>query len=491
MKFGSVCSGIEAASVAWEPLGWKAQWFSEIDPYSCALLEQRYPDVPNLGDMCNLTERFREEPTTIDVLVGGTPCQSFSVAGFREGLDDDRGNLAFEFIRIVDEVRPRWVVWENVPGVFSSISHRAPDPRQPEYDLESEGGSGVRWKTDDLAMVVDEYEAIERHSFGCFLATLSELGYGYCYRVFDAQYFGVPQRRKRVFVVGYLGDWRPPTAALLERESLRRDPAPSQKTREELTGPLVTRASGGCIGNDFDTSGGLVEVARTLPSRGDSGGLGTDFDLDGGVVAYRGGRVSGERDVAACLSAHGQRIDFEVETFVTHTLTGEGFDASEDGTGRGPPLVPHPLIPFEEQSPPLTGQHYGDNASREGMLVPFDETQITHPENRSNPQDGDPSPTLSTDARPPSIRTGGRGSRNLMVMVDQIRRLTPLEAERLMGFPDGWTNVEYRGKPAKDSPRYRSLGNSMAVSVMTYIGKRISMVEEIITSLAEQYPHGE
>ena len=376
MKFGSVCSGIEAASVAWEPLGWKAQWFSEIDPFCCALLGERFPDIPNLGDTLKLRERFREEPADIDILVGGTPCQPISAAGKRGGMDVPRFELTREYVRLAGELQPQWIVWENPTGIFS----------------------------------IDEGRI-----FSWFIRSLEELGFGLAWRVFDAQYAGVPQRRKRVFVAGYFGgDWRPPCAVLFESESLRGDNPPSRKAREEVTGPLVTRATGGCVGNDFDTSGGLVEVAGTLPSRGDSGGLGTDFDLDGGVVAFGGGRTSGERDVAARLSAHGRRIDFEVEAFVTHALTAEGFDASEDGAGRGCPLVAMSenadgeMVPVFTQTPPLTGQHYGDNASREGLLIPFDETQITSRENRSNPKAGDPSPTLNESGRAPTIAFDAR-----------------------------------------------------------------------------------
>jgi DNA (cytosine-5)-methyltransferase 1 len=180
MRYGSVCSGIEAATVAWHPLGWEPQWFSEIAPFPCKVLAHHYPNVPNLGDMTRLFDNETFRDSTIDVLVGGTPCQSFSTAGLRKGLADPRGNLALVYLRIVDEKRPRWVIWENVPGVLSSNGGR---------------------------------------DFGSFLGALGQLGYGFAYRVLDAQYFGVPQRRRRVFVVGYIGDWRPPAAVLFERKS--------------------------------------------------------------------------------------------------------------------------------------------------------------------------------------------------------------------------------------------------------------------------------
>ena len=170
MRYGSVCSGVEAATMAWHPLGWEAQWFSEIEPFPSAVLQHHYPEVPNLGDMTLIHSNPIFNETTIDVLVGGTPCQSFSVAGLRKGMEDPRGNLALEFCRIADKAKPQWIVWENVPGVLSS-----------------NGGK----------------------DFGSLLGALGELGYGFAYRILDAQNFGVPQRRRRVFVVGYLGDWRP------------------------------------------------------------------------------------------------------------------------------------------------------------------------------------------------------------------------------------------------------------------------------------------
>lgn len=192
MRYGSVCSGIEAASVAWQPLGWDAAFFSEIEPLPCAVLAARYPTVPNLGDM---TKYASWQTAEIDILVGGTPCQSFSVAGLRKGLADPRGNLTLTYAGIVDRYRPRWLVWENVPGVLSDKSG----------------------------------------AFGAFLGALGSIGYGFAYRVLDAQYFGVPQRRRRVFVVGYLGDWRRAAAVLFERESLSRNPPPRRKAGEGIT----------------------------------------------------------------------------------------------------------------------------------------------------------------------------------------------------------------------------------------------------------------
>src|SRR5687767_334101 len=190
MRYLSVCSGIEAATVAWHPLGWTPAAFSEIEPFPRSVLAHHYPETPLHGDFTTIGA---DDYGPIDLLVGGTPCQSFSIAGLRGGLADDRGNLALEFLRLADRTRPRWLVWENVPGVLSS-------------------GDG--------------------RDFGSILGGLVELGYGFAYRVLDAQYFGVPQRRRRVFVVGHLGSWQRAAAVLLERHGLQGHPPPRRQTRK-------------------------------------------------------------------------------------------------------------------------------------------------------------------------------------------------------------------------------------------------------------------
>lgn len=190
MRYLSVCSGIEAASVAWHPLGWEAVAFSEIEAFPSAVLETRWPGVPNLGDMTSIEgEKYHG---AVDVLIGGTPCQDFSIAGKRAGLSGERSGLAMHFARLVRDIRPRWLVWENVPGAFSTNGGR---------------------------------------DFGAFAGALAELGYGLAWRVLDAQCWGVPQRRRRIFLVGYLGDVRPAGAVLFERESLRRHTPPRECER--------------------------------------------------------------------------------------------------------------------------------------------------------------------------------------------------------------------------------------------------------------------
>ena len=414
MRYLSVCSGIEAATQAWHPLGWVPLAFSEIEKFPSAVLAHHYPDVPNLGDMT----RYQEWPDAeLDILVGGTPCQSFSVAGLRKGLADPRGQLMLSYLGIAQKYRPRWIVWENVPGVLSSHGGR---------------------------------------DFGTFLGALGELGYGYAYRVLDAQYvrthrFGraVPQRRRRVFVVGYLGDWRRAAGALFDRESLSGNPPPRREAGQGVAPTISARPTGG-------------------------GGLGTDFDCDGGLIASTG-------NVAHCLNAGGMgRIDYETETMVAHALRGEGFDASEDGTGRGTPPVPIAFSAkdyggdaMEGVSPTLrAGGHAGSHANAGVMpAVAFD----------LRGREGGAMPEGPHDTANLRAASGG-SSRSYVAQPWAVRRLTPTECERLQGFPDGFTRIPYRGKPADkcpDGPRYKALGNSMAVNCMEWIGERIQMVENL------------
>jgi DNA (cytosine-5)-methyltransferase 1 len=395
MIYGSVCSGIEAATVAWHPLGWRAAWFAEIEKFPSAVLAHHYPRVPNLGDFTRIESR---EP--IDLLVGGTPCQSFSVAGLRGGLADDRGNLALEFLRLAQRARPRWLVWENVPGVLSSNGGR---------------------------------------DFGAILGGMVELGYGIAYRVLDAQHFGVPQRRRRVFVVGYSGDWRRAAAVLFERNSLSGHPAPRRETGE---------------GASYDVAPCIGASGRGFERAGDTRGQDC-------VVASTG-------DIAHCLNAGGMgRIDYESETMIAHALRADGFDASEDGTGRGTPLIAFSVkdhgADAGELAPTLrAGGHYKSHANAGVMPAIAFGTQMSTPHWQHDVSD-------TLQAKNPKGVAQGMA----------VRRLTPMECERLQGFPDGYTLVPYRGKPAADGPRYKALGNSMAVPVMAWIGRRIAMVERI------------
>ena len=500
MRYLSVCSGIEAVSVAWQPLGWQPAMFAEIDPFCCWLLRSRYRasrpiympgphDAPTRkeakqraaairnvialpadGDVINAGDFTRigaHDAGTIDLLAGGTPCQSFSIAGKRAGLDDPRGNLTIEFARLAGRLRPLWLVWENVPGILSIDDGR---------------------------------------TFGAFLGMLVELGYGIAYRVLDAQYFGVPQRRRRVFVVGCSGNWRAATAVLLERHGLSGYPPPRREAGKDIAPTLSARAHGG-------------------------GGPGSYFDIDGGLIP-------GMESISRCLNAGGTgRQDVSTETMVVHSLSAEGFDASEDGTGRGVPMIPiaictahtqsngsgfsdgiaHSLERGTTQAVAFSAKDYGADASDvaptlRGMGHDASHTNgggqvaIAFAQNQSGDVlSGEVMQSLGTNANATgrnaanvavawtgelnastdivgTTQRGGEGGRADGVMTPQmaVRRLTPRECERLQGFPDDYTLVEYRGKPAADGPRYKALGNSMAVPVMRWLGQRIAAVDAIL-----------
>ena len=471
MKFLSVCSGIEAASAAWTPLGWKAVAFSEIEPFPCAVLAHHYPDTPNWGDMT----KYKEWPDVpIDLLCGGTPCQSFSVAGLRKGLDDPRGNLMLTFGAIAAKYRPKWLVWENVPGVLSSNGGR---------------------------------------DFGAFLGMLGELGYGFAYRVLDAQYFGVAQRRRRVFVVGCLGDWRSAAAVLFERHSLSGHPAPRRQAGKVAPTIPSRSTAGGGLGTDFDCDGEL-QVAGTMKACKDSGGWSNSADhaaagymIPVETLCVATGQVGAEigaeigADMAPTLNCNHEA------PYVAHSLRGEGFDASEDGTGRGTPLVP---VAFAENSRHELRLEGGDGqrtgalstgGGKPGQGVPMiafpanlSGTQCASAENLSpslgalNPtavafnmhKSGNKASSLGiSEDRTDCLIATANSPFAVQQMGRQVRRLTPEECEALQGFSRGYTNVPHRNKPAADGPRYKALGNSWAVPCARWIGERIESVEAL------------
>jgi len=405
MRYASVCDGIGAAHVAWQPLGWECAWTSEIEPFPSAVVEQRW-GFPNVGDMTAITEEMLDEHGSVNLLAGGTPCQSFSVAGLRGGLADPRGNLALRFVQFAAVMQPQWIVWENVPGVLSS-------------------GKG--------------------RDFGTFLGALGQLGYGFAYRVLDAQWFGVAQRRRRVFVVGYFGDWRRAAAVLFERESVFGNPPTRGKawqgvarsTASSLTssGRGVERC-GESRGQD-DIVLAAPEVANPLTARMGKG-INTTCDEGQTAVVAFGGQMS-EPQFDVDLSQTLQRKNPQA---VAHTLKGRGWDGSEEGTGRGVPLVPS------------QGFTYSGYSNQPAWIT------------------GD-----RTDCLPASGHSDGSHQGVGIVAPMSVRRLTPRECERLQGFPDDYTLIEYRKKPAADGPRYKALGNSMAVPVMRWIGERIAQQE--------------
>ena len=465
MKYLSVCSGIEAASKAWEPIGWEPVAFSEIEPFPSAVLKHHWPEVPNLGDMSKY-EQWNIPSGTVDLLVGGTPCQSFSVAGLRQGLKDPRGNLMLTYLAIAERLKPRWLVWENVPGVLSS-----------------NGGK----------------------DFGSFLGALGELGYEWAYRVLDAQWFGVAQRRRRVFVVAHLGKGNLAAKVLFESESVRRDTAPSREARQGVASNVAPSLT---ASNDPSRSpqssevtqqvnAVLEAVAETLMASDHKGpghnrdhnfimqptpadnpqiftpsshagykeGIGTlrsnGGDLGGGsenlAVLYENhpndSRVTGPHDVApSCVSRYGTGggnvpLVQEAIAFEPGIATREGSDSR-----------------FVKELSPTLRKEMGDN-------------QVAVAVDIYNQAVGAKSQTLRSGAS--SIEHSG----GVINPADRmaVRRLTPRECERLQGFNDDHTLIPWRNKPADqcpDGPRYKALGNSMAVPCMAWIGKRIDAVEK-------------
>lgn len=402
--------------MAWEPLGWRAAAFAEIAPFPSAVLAHRWPQVPNLGDFTAISAETVHALGPVSVCIAGTPCQPFSIAGLRQGLDDPRGNLALAFLRIVDLARPRWVVWENVPGVLSSNRGR---------------------------------------DFGTFLGALAKLGYGFAYRVLDAQYFGVAQRRRRVFVVGCLGDWRSAAAVLFERDCLSGNPAPRRQAGARVAGTLEVRAgSGGFDPGAHGAAAGHLVAAGLAPTLAASG-----------EGAARTGNARTESDF-----------------LIAHTLRAGGFDASEDGTGRGTPLV----------ATASNWQSGGDcrikpTAERTDALHANQTPAVYHSTVKTTGHQGDtvvPCSSVWPCLPAQTANNGGGGGAILHRLSEMaVRRITPVEAERLQGFPDGYTAVSYCGRPATacpDGPRYHALGNSMAVTVIQWIGKRIDLADSLL-----------
>lgn len=556
MRFGSVCSGIEAASAAFGPLGWEAAWLAEIEAFPSAVLAHHYPSVPNLGDMTKIAAMVRDEEIEApDLLCGGTPCQSFSVAGLRKSLDDARGNLSLEFIRIanaIDDIRrnhgrkPAYILWENVPGVLST----------------------------------------KDNAFGAFLgglcgrdAAIHQPGGGWtsagvvagpqrvvAWRVLDAQYFGLAQRRRRVFVLalGGAGGWACADALLSIHDSLQGHPAPSRQARKVAPTIPSRSTAGGGLGTDFDCDGGL-QVAGTMKACKDSGGwsnsadhaaagymvpvetlcvatgqagaeIGADMaptlncNHEAPYVAKPVGvtihgtdksvRVASFTDVAGCLRADVPgRVENSSSTVVAQPVP---FDTTQitsaanySNPKAGDPCRPlaagmhAPAIAFpanlsatqhastEELSPSLCAVNptavafnmhkSGNAASSMGVAdertdclrafekSPFAVAYTTKLHNTASNNAGkvfeERSTCLDANSPPPALLTAM-----------QVRRLTPEECEALQGFPRGHTLIPWRKKPASecpDGPRYKALGNSWAVPVAAWIGRRIEAVESI------------
>ncbi|MBV6633865.1 MAG: DNA cytosine methyltransferase [Alphaproteobacteria bacterium] len=453
----SICSGIDAAATAWHPLGWQTVLQCEIEAFPREVLKHRYGasetggNGPRLyGDFNDLTvdQIAADGIPWPDIIVAGTPCQAFSVAGARRSLDDDRGNLTLKFVEFCDHVRNRSgrdpiIIWENVPGVLNT--------KDNAFGCFLGGLAG-----EDCAL---EPPGKKWTRAGCVSGPERSIAW----RQIDAQFFGLAQRRRRVFVVASSGTIDP-AQILFEFEGGRRDTAPRRETGQDVTGTLTARTKGG-------------------------GGLGTDLDLAGGVqVAYGGNRTSGPRDVASSLTAHGSgtgRLDFETDTFIAQSVTGDiaptvtaannGKQSSEDGTGRTPAVVAFRTTGNDGAYP--TGDQVGSlttGTDRNAQLVAYPLLEVGK---RTGKSTDDKRAGLGVGAATDPMYTLQAGAQHGVGTAIGVRRLTPRECERLMGFPDDFTQIPYRNKAADncpDGPRYKALGNSKAVTVVRWIGERIA-----------------
>ncbi len=510
LLYGSVCSGIEAVSLAWQPLGLQAAWFAEIDPFACAVLAHHHPRVPNLGDMTAIARQVRAGTVPApDILVGGTPCQSFSIAGARRGLDDPRGALTLAYVElanVIDQTRrknqrpPATLVWENVPGVLSdrgnAFGHFLGALAGESRALEP---PGEKWA----------------HA-GCVSGPRRRIAW----RVLDAQHFGVAQRRRRVFLVAGGGDGFDPAEVLFERAGLHGDSSPGFAPWQDAAraaGPGAAAAGG---------FGGLKQPYGTVTV----------------TFGFGGGNTAGPIDVAACMTSKvGTKGDFEADTLLAQSVTGAishtlgtangGKGSSEDGTGRG-----IPIIAFTAQgcgadaalgwAPTLRAGGHRDSHANAGVVPAIAFAQNSRGELRLESGHGQLAGALSTGGGKPgqgrpmvfgvalrgrtdglaaepgdgvssALRASSGGSDKGHVLAPgceahlhydwndpgpgdwsqwRVRRLMPVECERLQGMPDHYTLVPYRGKPAADAPRYKAIGNSMAVPCVAWVGHRLLQV---------------
>ena len=439
MRYASVCSGVEAASLAWETLGWKPVFFSEIEPFPCEVLRLRFPDVPNVGDMTKI--QGEKYAGAVDLLVGGTPCQGFSVAGKQRGLDDERSCLAMAYVRLLETMRPRWFVWENVPGALST-------------------NGGMDFKR--------------------FIEAIDAVGYHVAWRVLDAQYVrvdgfpgAVPQRRRRLFAVGHSGDWRYPAKVLFEPASLLGDHPPLRRPWRGASSSSSENAGGSGKECAFWDGG---QVSGTLTTRA--------HDNTRSEVGYCS--IITETYPIDSKNAT-RRPDKHPE--LKSIFAKDGSPAYTLDTAQ-PPAIAVCCQQNQRDEVRLTG---GDGMVAGAITSETGGRNYNFVRHDNQAQDsrmsetGNVSPTISA-------RSGnGKGfQENLSYTLDTAgvhgvcirsfaRKLTPLECERLMGFPDNWTRISWRGKPPEECPdnhRYRACGNSMCVNVMRWIGNRIDMVDK-------------
>lgn len=505
MIYASVCSGVEAASLAWIPLGWKPAWFSEIEPFPCAVLKHRFPEVPNLKDMTKIKvetiengklQRFKNSgadvvvPGGVDLLVGGTPCQGFSVAGKQDGLDDPRSALCLAYCELLETMRPRWFVWENVPGVFS---------------------------------------ANQGDDFRAFLRKIDEIGYSCAWRVLDAQYVrvdgyprAVPQRRRRVFVVGHLGDWRYPASVLFEPGCLPRD-TPPRRVKGAGVARSLTASTGGASGKEqqytfISGDGRPLNAIKVIATGQANAETVTDICVNLTcnheapiVCGYETGQGYWQSgDIAGTLRAEGENRPSRPLNIICAGFSG-GQGAKAGGIGYEDEVAPTIRV-AESGSNQVPNVICYENHAQYSRIKPCGEyspqinvkvgdRQITGIGNN-----GDPLPTILSAhhhavavveniiGRKENTGANGTGAQVELAYTQNatgvmgvsvntsVRRLLPVECERLMGFPDNWTRIRWKGRPEEecpDSPRYKACGNSMCVNVMRWIGMRIDGIDRI------------
>ena len=470
MRYVSLFSGIEAVTVAWEGLGFRPLCFCEIDKFPSAVLAERFPAVPNLGDVTKVDwGRFTGEHGRPDVVVGGSPCQSFSIAGGRTGLDGASG-LMWEYVRAVRELRPRWFVWENVPGALSST---------------------------------------HGEDFGCLLRSMDELGYGLSWRVLDAQFFGVAQRRRRLFVVGSLGEGGAERACevLLEPHCLRWDTPSSREKRQALArraGDDAEGAGGALNPGDPQKSKRVYSPDGAAPTlnAGSNEGMNiqpTVLQIAGNVIGRadgNGGHHIGVRDpdddgtfTLTTADRHAVAYGFNYRVSASAGTVAFARELSPTQIAGKPPAVcmtdtqPNTFVSDEACGTLTHRMHKDPPVVVESVM---DSYALRMREGKAGGGKGplvqeDVSGTLATRNDQTIFQSSLQSTRDEVLPQGAggyvVRRLTPTECERLQGFPDGWTDVPYRGKAAQDGPRYKALGNSMAVPVMSWIGERLRAVD--------------
>lgn len=457
MKYLSICSGIEACSVAWHPLGWEAIGFSEIEDFRAEVLRYHYPEVKNYGDFTKITKETIGGISP-DVLVGGTPCATFSIAGLRKGLDEDRGNLALEFIKLIQRTNPTWVIWENVFGVLSSNKGK---------------------------------------DFATFLGALAECGYGFAYRVLDTQYVrtqrypqAIPQRRRRLFVVGHIRDWRYPAEVLFDEEEMSKDFKPSRRKKSQTSeefregtyeqdkvlvfetntpdktarlqkediSPTLTAMTGGnrqpCVfveyKNDYESDEGLIHIADEMKEVTVRKHKVDSLNIKNLLRTHKDKLCLGNSDIAEYLNIP--------KTTVEHWFR------NDKSFSIPAPELWDDLKEILQIETDFFDASVKEFITKEGV---FESSKRIYDSKASYPT------ITASNLMPKIIHEESINT--------ELRQLTPIEAERLQGFPDNYTQIPYKGKNIEDCPtskRYEAVGRSMSINVMEWLGSRIQKVHE-------------